>query len=95
MERRRRDREPRSVGESPGPRGELTAAGVDHLDDGALQRPAGEDPNERAGLERLPGEEGVLSFEEGFPKATVVFLVCPGLLALLKKPEGGPVAGAH
>ena len=37
----------------------------------------------------------VLSFQEGFMKATAVFLVCLVLVLLVKKPKGGPVAGAH
>jgi MFS transporter, DHA2 family, multidrug resistance protein len=38
----------------------------------------------------------VLSFQEGFLKATAVFLLCLVLVALLKKAKAaGPIAGAH
>lgn len=37
----------------------------------------------------------VLTFQEGFLEATLVFLGCFVLLLFLRKAEGGPVAGAH
>jgi DHA2 family multidrug resistance protein len=37
----------------------------------------------------------VLAFQDSFTAATLVFLLALGLLFLLKKPQGGPVAGAH
>ncbi len=37
----------------------------------------------------------VLSFNDGFTRATVVFLGCFVLAAFLKRPRGGPVEGAH
>lgn len=37
----------------------------------------------------------VLSFQDGFMKATAAFLFCLVLVLLLKKPKGGPIAGAH
>jgi DHA2 family multidrug resistance protein len=37
----------------------------------------------------------VLAFQDSFTAATIVFLGCFVLLFLLKKPQGGPVAGAH
>lgn len=37
----------------------------------------------------------VMSFQDGFLYATAVFLLCLVLLLFLKKPTGGPVAGAH
>lgn len=37
----------------------------------------------------------VLSFQDGFLSATAVFLLCLVLVLFLKKPTGGPVAGAH